>query len=256
MYNVANPGVSRRMFLLGSSAMAALAACSGPAAPAKPVPVAPVAKKIPKTITQLGRTREDEFQWIKDDRWQEVLKDPSVLKEDVREYLTAENTYFDEMMGDTTALREKLFEEMKGRIKQDDSSVPAVDGAYAYLRRYAAGQSHPIYARTPRDGGTEEILLDANPLAEGKSFFRVGQADHSPDHKLFAYAVDDQGSEVWTIYVKDIATGEVLAGPVEDGHGGFTFSPDSRGCSGCGARRTAGLRKSSGGLCAARRRTM
>ena len=228
MFNVANPGVSRRMFLLGSSAMAALAACGGPAAPAKSVPVAPVAKKVPKTITQLGRTREDEYQWIKDDRWQEVLKDPSVLKQDVREYLTAENAYFDEMMGDTAALRDRLFEEMKGRIKQDDSSVPAVDGPYAYLRRYAAGKSHPIYARTLREGGTEEILLDANPLAEGKSFFRVGQADHSPDHKLFAYAVDDQGSEVWTIYVKDIVTGEVLPSPVEDGHGGFAFSPDSQ----------------------------
>jgi len=104
MYNVAKPGVSRRLFLLGSSAVAVLAACSQPAQ-AKTVPVPPVAKKIPKTITQLGRTREDEYQWIKDDRWQEVLKDPSVLKEDVREYLTAENTYFDEMMGDTTALR-------------------------------------------------------------------------------------------------------------------------------------------------------
>ncbi len=227
MYNVANPGVSRRLFLLGSSAVAVLAACSQPAQ-ARTVPIPPVAKKVPKSITQLGRVREDEYQWIKDDRWQEVLKDPSVLKEDVREYLTAENTYFDEMMGDTTALREKLFEEMKGRIKQDDSSVPSPDGPYAYLRRYAAGQSHPIYARTPREGGAEEILLDANPLAVGKDFFRVGQADHSPDHKLFAYAVDDQGSEVWTIYVKDLATGAVLPGEVTDGHGGFAFSPDSQ----------------------------
>lgn len=226
MYNIANPGVNRRMFLLGSSAMAALAACSQPAQ-AKAAPVAPVAKKIPKTITQLGRVREDEYQWIKDARWQDVLKDPSVLQDDIREYLTAENTYFTEMMGDTAALRDKLFEEMKGRIKQDDSSVPAVDGAYAYLRRFAAGQSHPIYARTPREGGAEEILLDANPLAEGKAFYRVGGARHTPDHKHFVYAVDDQGSEVWTIYVKDLATGQLLPGEVKDGHGGFAISPDS-----------------------------
>jgi len=226
MQSAATRAIDRRIFLLGSAAVSVLAACSQPAQ-AKTVPVPPIAKKVPKTITQLGRVREDEYQWIKDDRWQEVLKDPTVLKADVREYLTAENSYADAMMADTTALREKMFEEMKGRIKQDDSSVPAVDGPYAYLRRYAAGQSHPIYARTPREGGAEEILLDVNPLAAGKSFYRVGQADHSPDHKLFAYAADDQGSEVYTIYVKDIATGEVLPSPVEDGHGGFAFSPDS-----------------------------
>jgi oligopeptidase B len=218
--------IDRRFFLLGSAAVSVLAACSQPAQ-AKTAPVPPIAKKVPKTITQLGRTREDEYQWIKDDRWQEVLKDPTVLKADVREYLTAENAYADAMMADTTALRDKMFEEMKGRIKQDDSSVPAADGPYAYLRRYAAGQSHPIYARTPRDGGAEEILLDVNPLAAGKSFYRVGQADHSPDHKLFAYAADDQGSEVYTIYIKDLATGEILPSPVEDAHGGFAFSPDS-----------------------------
>ncbi len=226
MQHAANRAVNRRVFLLGSAAIGVLAACSQPAQ-AKTVPVPPIAKKVPKTITQLGRIREDEYQWIKDDRWQEVLKDPSVLKADVHDYLTAENSYADAMMADTTALREKMFEEMKGRIKQDDSSVPAVDGPYAYLRRYAAGQSHPIYARTPREGGAEEILLDVNPLAAGKSFYRVGQSEHSPDHKLFAYAADDQGSEVWTINVKDIATGEVLPGSVTDGHGGFVFSPDS-----------------------------
>jgi oligopeptidase B len=228
MYNIANPGVSRRMFLLGSSALAALAACGGPATQAVAAPVAPVAKKIPKTITQLGRTREDEYQWIKDARWQEVLKDPTVLQEDIRSYLTEENDYYKAMMGDTDALRTKLFEEMKNRFPQDDASVPSPDGAYAYLRRFAAGKPQPIFARTPRAGGTEEVLLDPNPLAEGKAFYRIGEAGHSPDHKLFAYAVDEQGSEVWKIYVKDLATGEVLPQPVEDGHGGFTFSPDSQ----------------------------
>jgi len=226
MQSAASRVIDRRFFLLGSAAVSVLAACSQPVQ-AKTAPVPPIAKKVPKTITQLGRTREDEYQWIKDDRWQDVLKDPSVLKADVRDYLTAENTYADAMMADTTALREKMFEEMKGRIKQDDSSVPAVDGPYAYLRRYAAGQSHPIYARTPRGGGAEEILLDVNPLAEGKSFYRVGQADHSPDHKIFAYAADAQGSEVYTIYIKDMATGEVLPSPITDGYGGFAFSPDS-----------------------------
>jgi oligopeptidase B len=221
--------MNRRQLLLSGAAVAAfsvVAGCTQEAATA-PLPTPPVAKKVPKTIEQLGRTREDEYQWIKDARWQEVLKDPSVLDPEIHAYLTAENDYYNAVMGDTAALREKLFEEMKNRFPQDDSSVPSPDGAYAYLRRFAAGQPQPIFARTPRDGGAEEILLDPNPLAAGKAFYRVGGARHSPDHKLFAYGVDEQGSEVWTIYVKDLATGEVLANPVTDGHGGFVFSPDS-----------------------------
>jgi oligopeptidase B len=226
MQNAATRGIDRRFFLMGSAAVSVLAACSPPVQ-AKAVPVPPVAKKVPKTITQLGRTREDEYQWIKDDRWQEVLKDPSILKKDVHDYLTAENAYHDAMMESAGPLRDKLFEEMKGRIKQDDSSVPAPDGPWAYFRRYVAGQSHPVYARTPRAGGAEEILLDANPLAEGKAFFEIGLAAHAPDHKLFAYAADVQGSEVYTIYIKDLVSGEVLPSPITDGYGGFAFSPDS-----------------------------
>lgn len=226
MYSIAVPGVSRRMFLLGSSAIGMLAACGQPAQD-RTAPVPPVARKIPKTIEQLGRVRVDEYQWLKDVRWQEVLKDPSVLDADIRNYLTAENAYFNEMMGDTTLLREKLFAEMKSRIKADDSSVLSPDGPYAYFRRFAAGQSYPIFARMPRDGGAEEILLDVNPLGEGRAFYRVGQARHSPDHRYFVYAVDDQGSEIWTIYVKDLATGQLLPGQVTDGHGGFAITPDS-----------------------------
>jgi oligopeptidase B len=97
MQSAATRVIDRRLFLMGSAAVSVLAACSQPVQ-AKAVPVPPVAKKVPKTITQLGRTREDEYQWIKDDRWQEVLKDPSILKKDVHDYLTAENAYHDAMM--------------------------------------------------------------------------------------------------------------------------------------------------------------
>ncbi|MDN8699336.1 hypothetical protein Q0L83_14260, partial [Staphylococcus aureus] len=89
---------------------------------------------------------------------------------------------------------------MRGRIKEDDSSVPAPDGPWEYYVRYNTGDQHPLYCRKPRDGGAETILLDANKLAEGKAYSEISAASHSPDHALFAYAEDAQGSEVHKIY--------------------------------------------------------
>ena len=219
--------MNRRQFLLGGAALTALAACSGPGSGVVSPPAAPAAKKIPTLITQLGRTRQDEYQWLKDPRWQEVLRNPDLLAPDIRDHLTAENAYSDAMMADAQPLRDRLFEEMTARMPQNDASVPSPDGPYAYMRRFAAGAAQPVFVRTPRDGGDEEILLDGNPLASGKAFFRIGEARHSPDHSLYAYALDEQGSEVWTIYLKDLRTGAVLPEAVQDAHGAFAFSPDS-----------------------------
>ena len=209
---------------------------------ARPVP--PVARKIPVTIEQLGRTRTDDYQWMKDDNWQAVLRDPTLIKTDVKEHLTAENAYREAMLASTLPLQATMFEEMKGRIKQDDSSVPAADGAWAYYVEYKTGDQHPRYMRVERQGTwmvdgqpvtknfvvapTPQLLLDANALATGKAYSEVSAADHSPDHSLFAYAEDAQGSEVHQIYVKDLATGEVLPDPIGSAGGNFVFSPDSQ----------------------------
>jgi len=193
----------------------------------KPTP--PVAKKVPVRIEQLGRVRVDDYQWMKDDNWQAVLRDPSLIKADVKEHLTAENAYREAMMASTLPLQATMFEEMKGRIKEEDSSVPAADGPWEYYVRYNVGDQHPLYCRRPRgrsDG--EVILLDCNKLAEGKAYSEVSATEHSPDHALFGYAEDAQGSEVYKIYVKDLATGEVLPGPIESASANFTFSPDSQ----------------------------
>jgi oligopeptidase B len=142
-------------------------------------PVAPVARKIPKTIEQLGRTRVDDYAWMKDDNWQKVLRDPSLIKADVKEHLTAENAYAKAMLASTEALQEKMFEEMKGRIKEDDASVPAKDGPFEYYTRFEKGAQHPIHARKPAsragmDGGAEEILLDEEAESKGKPSTRSG----------------------------------------------------------------------------------
>jgi oligopeptidase B len=189
----------------------------------------PVAPKHPKTIEQFGHVRVDDYAWMKDDNWQAVLRDPSKVRADVREHLEAENAYTAAMLKATEPLQAAMFAEMKGRIKEDDSSVPAPDGPWDYYARYEIGAQHPIHARRPRGWETgEQILLNEDVEAKGKAFFQVGAAEHSPDHSLYAYAVDEQGSEVYRIHVKDLATGVVLPEPVESATGGLAWSPDSK----------------------------
>jgi oligopeptidase B len=193
----------------------------------KPIP--PVARKDPKRIEQLGRVRVDAYAWMKDDNWKAVLRDPGAIRADVKAHLTAENAYTDAMLAPTEPLQATLFEEMKGRIKEDDASIPTPDGPWDYYARFEKGAQHPVHARRlrGRDVG-EVVLLDEDAEAKGKAFFEVGAAEHSPDHSLYAYAVDEQGSEVHRILVKDLATGAILPEPVESSTGGFCWSPDSR----------------------------
>jgi oligopeptidase B len=192
-------------------------------------PVAPVAKIEPVRHEQLGRSRTDDYAWMKDDNWREVLRDPAAIKSDVKAYLGAENDYVKEMLASTEGLQDEMFQEMKGRIKEDDSSVPAPDGPWDYYARYVPGAQHPVYARRPRgvEAG-EEVLLDADAEAKGKAFFQVNAAGHSPDHALYAWAVDEQGSEVCRIFVKDLASGALQGEPVESATGDFVFSPCSQ----------------------------
>lgn len=192
-------------------------------------PTPPAARREPVTFEQLGRTRVDEYVWMRDPNYFDMVRDPTLLRADIREHLEAENKYTRDMMSSTEALQERIFNEMRGRTKEDDSSVPVFDGPWEYYRRYETGQQYPIYARRPRgrlDG--EEILLNVNDLAAGKAFCKVILAEHSPDHALLAYAVDEQGSEIYTVHVKDLATGSVLPSPIVDCYGDFVWSPDSQ----------------------------
>ena len=192
-------------------------------------PSPPHPRKDPKRIEQLGRVRVDDYAWMKDDDWQQVLHDPSKVKAEVREHLTAENAYVAATLAGTEALQAKLFEEMKGRIKEDDASVPDVDGGFEYLSRYEVGAQHPRRLRRPRGAEIgEELLLDEEARAKGQPYYSVGEAaQHSPDHSLYAWSEDVQGSEYYRIHVKDLASGAALGEPIENANGDFTFSPDS-----------------------------
>ena len=189
----------------------------------------PVARKQPVRIEQLGHVRTDDYAWMKDENWQRVLRDPSALREDIAAHLRAENAYTAGMLQPTETLQAAILAEMKGRLKPDEMSPPLPDGPWDYYARYAPGAEQPVYARRPRGTASDEtILIDVDALAKGHDYFVVADAQHSPNHRLFAYAEDAQGSEVYRIRIKDLETGALLDDPVESSTGDFTFSPDSR----------------------------
>jgi len=179
---------------------------------------APVARVIPRVNTVHGETRVDDYFWLRD------RSDPEVLA-----YLDAENRYTRAVMQHTEALQEQLFQEMRGRIKETDLSVPERIDDYFYYSRTEIGGQYPILCR--RKGSLEapeEILLDQNPLAAEHAYFRLGASEVSPDHRLLAYSVDTSGAEEFTLYVKDLTTGEHLAERIEKTSHGLAWANDSR----------------------------
>ena len=252
----------------------------------------PVAPRKPIAFPTLhGRRRSDDYAWLKDENWQQVMRDPAVLRADIREYLEAENAYRNAALAPTQALRAALFDEFRGRIKEDDSSVPAKDGAWEYYHRYREGGQHPVVCRRPvrdpvrdavrataggEDGGLtghaagatgtadavgtadaagaagtpgvagtartagatgatgtadtdstgEQVLLDGDAEADGKSYYRIGGRGHSWNHGRFAWSVDENGSEFFTLRVRDLETGQPLDDVIERCSGGFTWAAD------------------------------
>ncbi|WP_119392655.1 S9 family peptidase [Taklimakanibacter lacteus] len=191
--------------------------------------VPPRAERRQHADTRHGVTRSDDYAWLKADNWQTVMQDPSVLPADIRNYLEAENTYTEHAMAGTKALQERLFREMKGRIKEDDSSVPAPDGAYAYYSSFVTGAQHPRYCRKARDlSGPEQILVDGTVEAGTKPFFDFGGFSISPDHRLLAWSSDDKGSEFFRIQIRDLATARELPDVIENTGGGASWAADGK----------------------------
>ena len=188
----------------------------------------PRAPRRPLTSIQHGIARVDDYAWLRAENWQAVMRDPGALAPDIRAQLEAENAYTLGLMADTEELQQQLFTEMKERIKEDDSSVPAPDGSFSYYTRFVTGGQHPLFCRLPRDGGDEQILIDGNALAEDHAYFRISNVAHSPDHRLIAYAVDTKGSELSSVHVVEAATGAVIDCQIADNNGSFEGASDSR----------------------------
>jgi oligopeptidase B len=196
--------------------------------PASELPAPPAAERRPLVTIHHERERTDDYAWLRADNWQQVMREPETLADDIRAYLVAENAYTEAVMKGTEDLQEKLFQEMKGRIKEDDSTVPSPDGDWAYFRSYVTGGQHPLFCREPRAGGERQVLLDGNALAEGHAYFDFGGVSHSHDHKLLAYATDDKGSEYYTLKLRDIASGDHLPDVVENVAGYAIWSADGQ----------------------------
>lgn len=198
-----------RTLLLGAAL--SLAACSTPApkkvdpVPTQPTP--PVAKVVPKTLTAPhGHERVDEYYWMRDDD----RKDPEILA-----HLEAENAYKDKMLAPLKADIDGLFEEIKGRIAKDDSTVPAKDGDFWYYRRFAEGQEYALHCRRPSAEGEEAVILDENERAKGHDYYRAGVVNPSPSGKLLAVAEDTVSRRIYTLRFRNLETGDWLADEIE-----------------------------------------
>ena len=167
-------------------------------------PSPPVAEKRDHSYTRHGITIADPYDWLYDKSY------PTIDDADVIRHLEAENAYFEAQMEPHQALVDELFEEMKARIKEDDSTVPQRRGDYLYWSEFEEGAEYRKYYRRPVAGGDAVLILDENALADGKDYFRLGAFSVSRNGKLLAYSVDDDGSERFDVRIKDLETGELL----------------------------------------------
>lgn len=165
---------------------------------------APLATRKPHKFSHHGITVSDDYAWLRDPGY------PEVTDEAVLDHLKAENAWFEDRMAPHKPMIESLFKEMRGRIKEADRSVPQKDGDYLYWVEYQEGAEYKLWWRKPVAGGPDELILDEVALAKGHEYFRLGAIAVSPDGKLLAWSVDDNGSERFTAKVKVIASGEIL----------------------------------------------
>ncbi|ACB95275.1 S9 family peptidase [Beijerinckia indica] len=192
-------------------------------------PVPPLVEKRPESKTVHGVTLVDDYAWLKADNWQQVLRDPSALPADIRQVLEGENLYAQALLAPGEELRQTLVKEMRGRIKEDDAEVPTKDGDWLYYARHVTGGQHPLFCRTDLTGENEVVLLDGEKEGHGKAFFDIGMVRHSPDHRLVAWSVDEKGSELYSIRVRDPATGTDGPDLVPDTDGNLVWMRDSSG---------------------------
>lgn len=179
---------------------------------------APVAPVKPYIVKSENGDRQDPYYWLRDDKRQA----PEVLA-----YLNAENQYYQQYADQYKSLSKSLADEIIGRVKQDDSTVPVVKGDYSYYTRYEQGKEYPIYARKPKAGGAEQVMLDVNSMAEDKDFYQIGNYQVSPNQQLLAYAEDTTGRRNYNLKVRDLRTGKDLTTAITGAEASIAWSADN-----------------------------
>lgn len=189
-------------------------------APTHPKP--PHAKQKPHTKTYHGVTVSDPYAWLKDPAYPKV-EDPEILS-----YLEEENAYYQEVMKPHDPLKQKLFEEIKGRITEDDQAVPWIDGAYSYTWSFHKGAQYRTWSRTHLESNQTEILLDETLEAKNKDYYKVGSLDVSPNDTFMAWTVDENGSERYSLFIKNIHTNKMFSETIENVHGNVIWVAESK----------------------------
>ncbi len=178
----------------------------------------PVAKKRPHKLEIHGDVRVDDYFWLNE------REDPEVIA-----YLEAENAYTKSVLSHTEPLQEALFEEMKARIKEDDSSVPYFYNGYWYITRYETGKDYPIYSRKKASlDAEEEVMFDCNEMSQGFAYFKLGGISISPNNQYAAFSVDTVSRRQYAIQIKDLVTGEIFTNKIENTTGGCTWANDNK----------------------------
>lgn len=169
----------------------------------------------------------DNYSWIKQKNWKEVILDPNKLNTPVKKYLDEENLFKEEQLKDIKDIEKKLFEELKSKIKNEDNSVPKKDGDYYYAYKYNKNSEYPIYYRKNIKNNFEEIILDCEKKSKTHSYFNVATISHSHNHKYLAYNIDTNGSEYFSIFIENIETKEILSPEIKNTTGDIIWSLDN-----------------------------
>ncbi len=178
----------------------------------------PVAKIVPKNLEKHGDVRVDNYYWLNQREDKEVI-----------DYLTAENKYYEQMTAHTKDFRTSLFDEMKSRIKEDDESVPYLYNGYWYISRFEKGQDYPIHSRKKGSLDTkEEIMFNCNEMAKGHSYFQLAGVSVSPNNMFATFGIDKVSRRIYTIQIKNLQTGEILADKIENTTGGSVWANDNQ----------------------------
>ncbi len=190
---------------------------------------APEAKKIEYKITTHGDTRVDNYFWMRLSDEQKNAETPDEQTQDVLDYLNAENDYLKSMMKHTEGLQTELYDEIVGRIKQDDESVPVKVNGYVYYSRFEKGQDYGLYCRKKdNEEAPEEVMLNGPEMAKGENYFAIGGQSISENNELIAYSIDLVSRRQYTILFKNLKTGKMLSDKIENTTGGITWANDNK----------------------------
>jgi len=187
----------------------------------------PKINKILSTVKIHNEELIDNYSWIKQKDWKEVILNPNKLNTQVKKYLDEENLFKDNQLKDINDIEKKLFEELKSKIKNEDNSVPKKDGNYLYGYKYNKNSEYPIYYRKNTTNNSEEIILDCEKKSKTHTYFNVASISHSHDHRHVAYNIDTNGSEYFSIFIEDIQKQKLLSPEIKNTSGDIVWSLDN-----------------------------